>query len=277
MHKNNVESVPDYLIEEPFEQYRKAADGLITSHKIMDFYKCPLLYRKRLLGLVPDGGDSESFRIGRATHSLILEGEAVYESTYAIGGPINPATGKPYGSDSKKFQEWAEGKPAVSYADDMRARGMAEMVHGNAECAKLLSVGWPERVVRTARKQIRMDWFHPTIGIVDLKTCDDIKRFERFGFWEYLYKIQLAFYQNLMHDVTGEWFPVHVIAVQKKEPYICCAYEVTPGTLDSGREAMFRALDRMADCYDGDRWPTGYERKRTLDIEKHSSNTEKGR
>ena len=51
--------------------------------------------------------------------------------------------------------------------------------------------------------QIRLDWFSPEHGIVDLKTCDSLKWFEadckRFG---YLY--QMAFYRAVLREATGD-------------------------------------------------------------------------
>lgn len=56
-----------------------------------------------------------------AAHTLILEGRHRYESEFAVGGPINPKTGNPFGSGTKAFAEWAEeiGKPVLR--DDQAA------------------------------------------------------------------------------------------------------------------------------------------------------------
>ena len=58
------------------------------------------------LGLIADN-DSPALLIGRATHVRILEGRDVYEAAFAFGGPVNPKTGKPFGSNTKAFAEWA--------------------------------------------------------------------------------------------------------------------------------------------------------------------------
>ena len=68
----------------------------------------------------------------------------------------------------------------------------------------LLEYGEPEGVVRAdycgMPCQIRMDWFEPHHGIVDLKTCDDLTWFEadarRYG-----YAHQLAFYRAVLAQV----------------------------------------------------------------------------
>ncbi len=54
-------------------------------------------------------------------------------------------------------------------------------------------------------------------GIVDLKTADELDSFElaarAFG-----YIHQLAFYRSLVAQVSGHLLPVHIVAVEKREP-----------------------------------------------------------
>ena len=54
-------------------------------------------------------------------------------------------------------------------------------------------------------------------GIVDLKTADELDSFElaakAFG-----YIHQLAFYRSLVAQVCGHLLPVHIVAVEKREP-----------------------------------------------------------
>ncbi len=104
------------LIEEPTEVYHEKAKQYLSSHQLTTFMRCPYLYAKKRAGLI-ENVDSPVYFLGRATHTRILEGNKVYESQYAVGGPINPATGKPYGSTTKKFLEWQEvqRKPVIPF------------------------------------------------------------------------------------------------------------------------------------------------------------------
>ena len=92
--------------------------------------------------------------------------------------------------------------------------------------------------------QIRMDWFDPHQGIVDLKTCDDLTWFEadarRFG-----YVHQLAFYQAVLAQVVGIFMPVHLIAVEKKEPFRCGVWKVAPDALVQAQRENREAIDRL--------------------------------
>ncbi len=78
-----------FLIREPAEVYHAKSKDYLTAHALNDFRRCPLLYRRKELGLVPER-DSAAYLVGRAAHTLILEGRQRYEREYAIGGPINP-------------------------------------------------------------------------------------------------------------------------------------------------------------------------------------------
>ena len=112
------------LEAEPAAQYHAKADRYLSSHQLLDFIRCPWLHRKKAVGLIEDS-DSASYLIGRAAHTLILEGRDAFEAAFALGGPINEKTGKPFGAATKAFAEWAErlGKPAATEAQVDELRG----------------------------------------------------------------------------------------------------------------------------------------------------------
>ena len=92
------------LTIEPAEVYHAKAKDNLSSHQLADYRKCPLLYHRKRLGLIPQK-DSTAYLVGRAAHTLILEGRERFEAEYAVGGPINPKTEKPYGPTTKAFAE----------------------------------------------------------------------------------------------------------------------------------------------------------------------------
>ena len=101
---------------ESADEYHRKADRYLSSHQLLDFIKCPWLHWKKRIGLIADT-DSPSYLIGRAAHVRVLEGRDVYENQFALGGPINPKTGRPFGLNTKAFSEWAavQGKPVLSH------------------------------------------------------------------------------------------------------------------------------------------------------------------
>jgi hypothetical protein len=252
-----------FLIREPAEAYHARSREYLTSHSLAEFRESPLLYRKRQLGLIADE-DRPAFQVGRAAHTLILEGREAYQRQYAIGGPINPATGKPYDSRSKAYQEWAEkqARPVLTDSQAALVEELATAVNRHPVAGELFAEGVPEGVIRCEYRgvncQARLDWFNPTSGIVDLKTCDNLKYLEAdarsFG-----YLHQLAFYRSLLMLASGGSFSIYLVAVEKREPYRCGVWRIAQNVLDLAKRENEAALAQLVRCRQLDYWPTGYE------------------
>lgn len=272
------------LASEPADAYHAKRDRYLSSHQLLDFMKSPWLHRKKSVGLIKDA-DSNAYLVGRAAHVRILEGREAYEAEFALGGPINEKTGKPYGSGTKAFAEWSEaqGKPVLSQEQVDLVEQMAAGVGMNDEAIALLLYGRAEGVVRAeycgTPCQIRIDWLHPHRGIVDFKTCDDLTWFEsdarRYG-----YHRQMAFYRAVLAqalanapadcaergDAVVQPVPVHLIAVEKKEPFRCGVWRVSEETLNQAQRENEAAIRRLLACRESGEWPTGFEEIRVLDV-----------
>ncbi len=194
------------LETEPAEQYHARSADHLSSHQLIDFMKCPWLHFKKRSGLIAET-ESTAYLVGRAAHCRILEGRDVYEASFALGGPVNPTTGRPFGGTTKAFREWAEaqGKPVLSHDHIELIENIASGVAMNDEAVDLLLYGRAEGVVRMDYRglacQIRIDWTHPHRGIVDLKTCDDLTWFEADA-RRYRYANQLSFYQSVLAEAS---------------------------------------------------------------------------
>jgi hypothetical protein len=179
-------------VGEPAEAYHAKAGQYLTSHLLADFRRCPLLYHRKRRCLVPMGEDRPAYLVGSAAHTVILEGDEAFRRRFAIGGPVNPKTGLPYGAGTKARAEWEEvhGKEILTDEQFSLVTNMAASVRLHPEASQLLAAGEPEGVVRAdycgLPCQIRMDWFESHTGILDLKTCDDLGWFEadarRYGY-----------------------------------------------------------------------------------------------
>jgi hypothetical protein len=210
--------------------------------------------------------------MGRAAPVRVLEGRDAYTEAFAIGGPINPQTGKPYGATTQAFRAWADaqGKPVLSHEQAELIEQMAAGVVMNDLAVELLLHGRSEGVVRVkycnTPCQIRVDWLHPHRGIVDFKTCDDLSWFEadakRYG-----YHKQMAFYRAVLAEaLDGLEVPVHLVAIEKKEPFRCGVWCVSDETLAFARRENEAAIRRFLNCRKQDHWPTGYEEIRMLNV-----------
>jgi hypothetical protein len=253
----------DALIHEPFEAYQEQAKEHLTSHALADFRKCPLLYSKKKSGLIPDE-DRPAFLVGRATHKLILEGQAKFAEEFGVGGPINKKTGKPYGANTLAWAEWAaeQGKPVLTTEQYELIGQMAEGVKAHRVARELLMEGVAEGVVRGEycglKAQSRIDWLNISRGIIDLKTADNLDYFaadaKRYG-----YLHQLAFYTAIFHVVVGEKLPAWFIAIEKQEPFRCGVWRIDDQAIAYARKENEAAIERLKRSMAADHWPTGYE------------------
>jgi hypothetical protein len=258
------------LTAEPEDAYHPKAGEYLSSHLLGDFRKSPLLYHKRLLGLVVEE-DRPAYLVGEAAHVRILEGKDEYRQRFAFGGPINPKTGKPFGANTNAFAEWAayQGRPVLTNEQAALVDNLAIGVAMNEQAIDLISEGVAEGVVRVDYAglpcQGRLDWLNPHRGIVDLKTCDDLTWFEadarRYG-----YGHQLGFYRSLLTiALGGEVVPVHLVAVEKREPFRCGVWLIGRDTLDQCARENAAAIERMKECARLGSWPTGYEEVRVFE------------
>lgn len=249
----------------------------MSSGMLKKFRDCPLSYRLSVTGKAEDK-DSAAYRFGRAAHKMILEGPEAFSRDFAIGGPVNPKTGKCYGTDTKAFAEWLiennfSADRVVTNEESEILSGMQQMVAQHPQAAVILDYGWPELVVRGDLHgvpcQARIDWLtHDTSGInliIDLKTVDDITWFQSDAY-RYEYPHQFAFYRDLCHAITGEPFDVAVIVVEKKAPFRVGVWNIPPEVLDIHSGKNKDSLAYFKDCQVADNWPTGYENLRQFPL-----------
>ena len=133
---------PDWLLQIPADEYHAATkrNEYTTSHRLNLFRKCPALYKKTIDGEIVEG-DTAAFQLGRATHTLILEGREKFAAEFTVSdGPVNPKTGEAYGRATKAYREWAaeQMKPVVSSEDFELIAKMRDAVHAHKVAADLL-------------------------------------------------------------------------------------------------------------------------------------------
>ena len=259
----------DFLIREGEAEYRAKAKAHLTSHALADFRRCPLLYWHKKQGLVPDE-DRPAYLVGRAAHVLILEGRDRFDAEYAVGGPINARTGKPFGANTQAYAEWAaaQGKPVITDEQFALVVNLATGVRSHAIAAELLSDGVPEGVIRVEYCgrpcQARLDFFNPERGVVDLKTADNLDYFTADA-RRYDYAFQLSFYRSLLAQVLGRKAPCFFVAVEKRPPYRAGVWRVTEAVLDECQRENEAAIARLGECERKGEWPTLYEQEMVFD------------
>jgi hypothetical protein len=266
--------IASVMFSEPFTTYHARRKHHLSSHQLADFRACPKLYYRKKMGLA-QSDDSPAFAMGRAAHVWILEGKAAFDEQYAVGGPINEKTGKPYGADTKAFAEWAETikKPVLTTAQAGLIRMLAESVAGHERARQLIDDGACEQVVRAKlfgfACQARIDLWSRVAGIVDLKTCEDLSWFGA-DIKKHQYVHQMAFYRAVLAvaaDVDQAGISVDLIAVEKREPYRVGVWRLASGVLDNAASENEAAMNAISECEHAGMWPTGFEGVNTIESE----------
>lgn len=268
-----------FLADIPANEYHKAArrGEYLSSHLLGDFRKSPRLYRKKMTGEI-EPEDSSAFLMGRAVHTLVLEGRRRFDEEFIVSdGPVNPKTGDTFGRLTKAYKEWAAAQklPVISGSDFNFITKLQSSVWLHPLASELLTEGESEQSVRVSYcgvpSQIRMDWFREDYYgkpiICDLKTCENLDYFEsdarRFG-----YPQQAAFYKRVIEIASeGDLSPdVYLIAVEKREPFRCGVWKLTDALLESCVIQNERAITELRECYATNSWPTRTEDLRILDL-----------
>ncbi|MBQ8287053.1 MAG: PD-(D/E)XK nuclease-like domain-containing protein [Thermoguttaceae bacterium] len=257
------------FIVEPAEVYHAKRDDYLTSHELLTFAESPRLFYRRRVGLAPKPSGA-AFEFGSAAHTLVLEGEDAFKRLYVsdAGAPVNPKTGEKFGATTKTYKEWVASvgpKTVLSESQIELCWTLRRSVFENVDASRLLAAGRPELVFRGeycgVDCQIRCDWLRDDGVLIDFKTCDQLKFFERDA-RIYGYSRQLAFYRALVEIATGQRFNVYIIATEKREPYATCVYRLAG--LDAAQEANERDIERLPECWEAKVFPTGYEGERIL-------------
>ncbi len=257
-----------------FSYHQAASSGeYVSSTMLREFRLCPAQYRDIVAQKV-ERQDTDAFRFGRALHVLLLEGETVFRSRYAIGGPYNERTGRSYSPDSKAFDQWLEEngflkRQVVTDSEFAVMQRMVSSARAHEEIARLLSEGWPElsarSVIEDIQCQARLDWLRSDAVAVDVKTTSDIGRFEsdarRFG-----YLHQFAFYRDVCRAAGAGEIDMIAAVVEKKAPFRSGVWHFSADTLEPYAVENRTALRTLACCRETNAWPTGYERLREFPL-----------
>ena len=109
-------TVPPCFIHIPAEEYHADARAgkFLSSHLLGDFRRSPSLYHKKLTGEIPPS-ESPALLLGRAAHSLILEGRAAFDEEFRVSnGPLNPKRAKPTAGSRRPMPNGRPSRPAPS-------------------------------------------------------------------------------------------------------------------------------------------------------------------
>jgi hypothetical protein len=220
----------------------------------------------KLGGFPPD--ESETFDLGTAAHSLILEGS---EANYAI---VDANDWRTNAAKQQRDEARAAGKIPLLLRQVENVRNMARMVRSNLaqfeDAPAPLTEGKPEQTLVWNEDGVwckaRLDWLHD-----DLLTIDDLKTgavsAKPEAWTKTLYgrggDLQAAFYiRGLIavgrdnfgpgHEPTFRW-----IVAENAYPYATSVISLSPEGLAHAHEQVEQAIHLWRACLAHDRWP-GY-------------------
>jgi len=254
--------------------HAKAYSGeYVSSTLLSTFRKSPYLYWATINGVI-ERADSPSFRFGRMAHKMILEPDRAFMDAYAVGGPVNPKTGKPFGQETKAWADYeAEiGRTIVSEDDYDKVVAMRESIMTHKIARWFFFGHMYETIFRAeicgVNCQIKVDAINADsygLYLIDLKTCDDLNFFEQDAA-RFQYVHQAALYNMVFKQSLGYLdydVKARIVAVEKRIPF-----RVGVFSLDSSIKGAVCDIDRdlaeLHRCRNRNEWPTGFEMVREI-------------
>lgn len=234
-------SMPDYH-----------ASGSIGSSRAKLVLDSMQLFKDDVDGLIPHA-PTAAMQFGTLTHTAVLEPD-VFKQITTTTGPINPATGKSYGSDTKKFAEWQEANPGLTVVDPslyVMMDRMPDVVHG------LLSAAGPaESSVFVAEDGVstkcRPDKLIGT-AIYDLKTISDIDAIDA-HIRSYRYWFSASWYRRVMKTETGLDHSFTLIFAESKPPHRWRIVDLSPELIEEGDYYVGDVLKKLARAQEMNDW-----------------------
>ena len=225
--------------------------------------------------------NSPALAIGTAFHTLVLEPEEFEKDYLVVQEKIDKRTKAGKAAVAQyEAKARAAGKDVLYYSDHNLIQTMAASVRANAEYMRLLDHCQKEvsfyiedftlpdfclgdtihfnDILTKFKVRVRPDAYSkdpihfagkdlPNV-VIDLKSCQDSSpRAFKNAVYNFGWHIQAAFYLDLLSHVSKylglpAFETFYFMAVEKKNPYACQVYELSPQMLSDGRAQYCKAL-----------------------------------
>jgi exodeoxyribonuclease VIII len=205
---------------------------------------------------------TDALRIGHALHTRALE-PMLFGQRYAVRPDCDRRT-KEGKAIYEGFLAGMDGKQELSQSEAQSIEAICRSIEGR-QIHRFIEQGLAEVCIiwidpRTNLLcKARLDYWHDGQQvIVDLKSCQDAS-YDAFAsaVFYYQYYQQAAWYCDGIKNLTGQMPSFVFMAVEKKQPYACAAYELADENLIAGRKAYRKALGIYQQCLATNDWP-GY-------------------
>lgn len=261
---------PPFLFKEDSAVYQEKRKKFLTSSYLKEFDKSPALCHGRITGKYKQE-ETAAMALGTAFHSFVLE-----KSKFDDGYTIEP--------DSKNFpnakgevtdgwrattayKEWKKDlgdRRLVSHDDLDLFEIMKQSILDHSKAKDILSHGCSEHVVRAELHgvpcQIRIDYYNPNWGMADIKTCQNIDKFE-YEISGRGYHTSGAFYRDVFKTAAKQFMPpkFYLIVVEKIPPYRTEVWDFSDNVMEMCEKENSANIIRFKKCMDSGVWPLAHD------------------
>lgn len=262
-------------IVESYESYCHRARKRITPRDFVTFLRCPLEFKLQKEGLMPKPRSNMSaIRRGVMLHALDLQDQ--FDAEFAIGGPINEKTGKPFGVDTKAYSLWlAEQNKMFALDLDTHAKVIdmagqvkmaGEFILGLSELERDITVENGDRVSRVDGLVRSSNSQGVGFSMLNVVVTDDLDGFE----WEakrtkMAWRNAFAVHCLGLHSECSSG-AVYNLVVETRQPHRVGKWILCDVSLFDLCTNVWDKLDEIKSCSMTNNWPTGYEEPRTLPV-----------
>jgi hypothetical protein len=244
----------------------------LTSRLLRDFRKCPQLFHRKQSGLLPTTGGGKVYLLENAARYLILKGREAFDEKYVIGGdrPINPKTGLPYGTETKRYAEWRATveQEILTEQEGQTVFAIAAAVAAHDEAASLLTSG---RAYVNADgyfcglpAQSLSHWLSDDGVLVYVTIINDIDRFAEQA-CDYDYAHRMHFEAEVLDSTGEEVNEYRLIAAERCEPFRVGVWSIGIERQWDAAQENLSAAKQIAECQRTGCWPTNFETLQTLE------------
>jgi len=210
--------------------------------------------------------DTKALTLGKAAHTIFLEGLKVAEKYFAVDRLPNTGEGSRKAKNAFAAAAEDEGRALIREADWETATKLAEALFENPLVCAAFSDGKPEQTLICQDPETgvwmraRPDWLPDDVThLPELKTARNASQpgFQN-AIKDYGYHIKAAHLMECCKLVglgTPKTFTHYVI--ESEPPYLVAIHTIPRESLEWGMTQRRAALHRFAECLEKDAWP-GY-------------------
>lgn len=285
-YKEGMEIKPPCIIRNMPSEVYHSIEGLSNSGLKM-LLDCPARYYFKYLSGEYEAKEKPSFKIGKACHTYILEGQEAFENTY-WHNPYSDYTKKEivrilqekfgYDCTIEKYlladlmemllvSEGIEAKEIHLTKNELNqvigtARAIKSNKHALAAFSQKgeseLSIFWKDKDTGVLLK-CRPDYLPYDCKLVpDYKTASSVNPNTFYGdFIKFGYHVQTAMYKEGIKAVTGiDVESFFFVAQEKEPPYITQVYLPDEAIITYGFKAVRKAIETYLECTEKGFWDT---------------------